>query len=80
MEMKWYLRQKKKDKYLNTFNRIITLINTFFGDYHPLLSDVYDVFSLFYQNSGEVEDAITFSKSSVINILKICGANHFKTA
>lgn len=33
---------------------------------------------IYHRNNGEYEDAITFSKSSVINMLKVCGANHPK--
>lgn len=80
MELKWHLRNKKKEKYIKQFTNILTQISMYFGDFHPLLSDLYDTFSLYHQNNGEFEDSITFAKSSVVNILKICGANHFKTA
>lgn len=35
---------------------------------------------LYHRNNAEYEDSITFSKSSVINMLKICGAMHNKVA
>lgn len=31
---------------------------------------------IYHRNNGEYEDAITFMKSSVINMLKVCGPTH----
>jgi tetratricopeptide (TPR) repeat protein len=33
---------------------------------------------IYHRNNGEFEDAITFAKSSVISMLKICGSIHPK--
>ncbi len=38
------------------------------------------MFSNYHLLNGEYEDSITFAKSSLVNLLKICGTNHTKTA
>ena len=78
LELKWYLRKRKKEKYIRVCNSLLTKINNFFGDFHPLLSELYETFCIFHRSNSEHEDAITFCKSSVVNILKICGNNHIK--
>jgi hypothetical protein len=79
-EIKWYLRLKKKEKYLRKFEELVNMLNKFYGDFSPALGELYEVFAHYHMTNGEYEDAITFAKSSLVNTLKICGTNHIKTA
>ena len=52
----------------------------YFGEFHPIFSELYDLFSSYHLSSLEFEDAVTFAKSSLVNILKVCGTAHDKTS
>lgn len=38
MEIKWYFRQNKKDKYIKCCEAIVSKVNKYFGDFHPVLN------------------------------------------
>ena len=52
IELKWNLRKKKKDRYLGICNNIMNMIGNFFGDFHPYLSQLYEIFAMYHRDNG----------------------------
>jgi hypothetical protein len=51
------------------------------GEYHPVLSELYDLFSRYYSTSKtEEKKATTYCKSSIKNIEKLLGQTNIKLA
>lgn len=44
-----------------------------YGNNHPLLSDLYETFAKHHRARGEVEDCISFIKSSILNFSALGG-------
>lgn len=80
MQVKWALRNDHKDEYIKICDFYIRIATKYFGEFNPIFSELYDLFSAYHLTCSEFEDAITFAKSSLVNILKICGGGHEKTA
>jgi tetratricopeptide (TPR) repeat protein len=80
VEIKWLLRLKEKEQYVQKCTEFITLATKFYGEFHPIFSELYDLFSAYHSSHSEHEDAITFAKSSLVNTLSLCGTQHPKTS
>lgn len=80
IEIKWYLKLKMREQYIKSCNDFLKMTTKFYGEFHPIFSQLYDLFSAYHLTNSEYEDAITFAKSSLVNVLKICGTNHEKTS
>lgn len=80
MEIKWHLKLKEKDNYIRKCDQFIRVASKYFGEFHPIFSELYDVFSAYHQAALEFEDAITFAKSSLVNMLRVCGTGHERTS
>lgn len=49
-------------------------INKYIGEYHPILSDVYDLFSRYYLGfKSQEKKAVTYAKASIRNVEKLLG-------
>lgn len=79
-EIKWYLKYKDRQNYIAKCDEFITNATKYYGDFHPIFSELYDIFSSYHLGNNEIEDSITFAKSSLVNIFKVCGTNHEKTS
>lgn len=80
MEIKWYLKYKDRENYVQKCDQFIRAATKYFGEFHPIFSELYDLFSSYHLGCLEFEDSITFAKSSLVNILKVCGTAHDKTS
>ena len=80
MQLKWHLKRKQKEDYIRCCDTYIRQATARFGEFHPVLSELYDLFSAYHLNCSQFEDAIIFSKSSLVNILKVCGGSHERTS
>jgi tetratricopeptide (TPR) repeat protein len=80
MAVKWQLKSGSREGYIKSCDEFIGTASKFFGEFHPVFSELYDVFSAYHQGAGEFEDAITFAKSSLVNVLKVCGTAHERTS
>jgi tetratricopeptide (TPR) repeat protein len=80
MEIKWHLKYKDRENYIKKCDQFIGVATKYFGEFHPIFSELYDLFSSYHISSHELEDATTFAKSSLVNILKVCGTGHGKTS
>lgn len=73
--MKW-LRKNPNDQNGNAVFEVATDLITFWGgQYHPLLSDLYDFVSGTHVITGNFEAAVTLAKSSLQNCIKVSKAN-----
>lgn len=70
----------KREEYIRCCDSYLGRVGTWFGEFHPAFSELYDLFSAYHLGRGEFEDAITFAKSSLVNMLKVCGSTHERTA
>jgi tetratricopeptide (TPR) repeat protein len=80
VEVKWWLKLRRRDQYIRACNEFIRQASRLYGEFHPVFSLLYDIFSAYHLGNGEHEDAVTFAKSSLVNILKLCGSAHEKTS
>jgi hypothetical protein len=80
MQIKWALKLKDREQYIKICDYYIRIASKYYGEFHPIFSELYELFSAYHLTNSEYEDAITFAKSSLVNILKICGTNHEKTS
>jgi tetratricopeptide (TPR) repeat protein len=80
MSIKWALKQSEREEYIRLCDAYIRTATKHFGEYHPVFSELYELFSAYHLSCSEYEDAITFAKSSLVNILRVCGSSHEKTA
>lgn len=78
--IKWHLKSNRKQKYLNAFNEFTKKISKIYGNNHPLLSELYQLFSQHHKAKGEAEDSINFMKSSLLNYSAIYGDNNLLVA
>lgn len=78
--IKWYLKSNKKHKYLNKFNEFSNRLSNIYGSNHPLLSEMYQIFSDHHKSKGEVEDSINFMKSALLNYSAILGDQNIAVA
>jgi hypothetical protein len=75
--VEWALRKGNQFKYLNKFNDFTNKIQRLYGSNHPFLSDLYELFSRHHKAKGQVEDSISFMRSSILNISAMSGdSNH----
>ena len=75
LAMKW-LRKNPNDQNGNALFEIATdLVSFWGGEYHPLLSDLYDFVAGSHLTAGNYESAVSLGKSSLINCIKISGSH-----
>jgi hypothetical protein len=49
---------------------------SFWGNqHHPLLSELYDIFTAVYHSFGELDKAENYAKTSITNAVKVAGGN-----
>ena len=80
-EMKWLLKEKKEIEAEKVRDWIIEHVNKWLGQYHPVLSELYDLLSRYYSTvKTEEKKATTYCKSSIKNIEKLLGNTNIKLA
>jgi len=52
-EIKWLLKDKKEKEAEQVRDWIIEHVNQWLGEYHPILSELYDLFSRYYSTSNQ---------------------------
>lgn len=73
--MKW-LKKTPHDQNGNAIFEVATdLISFWGGEYHSLLSDLYDFVTSTHAINGNYESALSLAKSSLSNCIKVSGAN-----
>lgn len=73
--MKW-LKKNPQDQNGNIIFEVATDLVTFWGgEYHPLLSELYDFVMGNHIINGNYESALSLAKSSLSNCIKVSGAN-----
>ncbi len=56
-------------------------VNRWLGECHPILAEIFDIFSRYYLNFREEEKrAVSYCKNSLKNQEKLLGGNHIKLA
>lgn len=80
MKLKWLLKTKQQVKYMECINTFTKKVAYYYGEFFPVLSQLYDILASYHYANDNYEDAITFAKSSLVNTLNICGINHLKSA
>jgi hypothetical protein len=78
--LRWYLRSGRREKYLAKFNEVTSMIARLYGNHHPFLSEMYELFWEHHKAKGEVEDSINFCKSALLNYSAVFGDNSLKVA
>lgn len=53
IEVKWLLKLKIKEKYIKSCDELIQKATKFYGEYHPIFSELYDIFSAYHSSHGE---------------------------
>lgn len=80
LHIKRDLQEDNKENYVAECEDFLRLATKYYGEFHLIFSALYDTFSNHHLIQESHQDAITFAKSSLVNILKICGTAHEKTA
>lgn len=52
IEVKWLLKLKAKEKYIQCCDEFIQKATKFYGEFHPIFSELYDVFSAYHSSHG----------------------------
>ena len=55
------------------------LINFWGAEFHPLMSEFYDLLSAYYITTGEPEEGLTLGRSSLVNTIKLVGSSSLAT-
>lgn len=75
MAIKWRLNPSDMNDALKLYEIAQSSIVFWGGDCHPLLSDLYDLFTAHNSSLGKYPEAIDFAKSSIENAVKTGGKN-----
>ena len=52
MEIKWQLKGRSREGYIKSCDQFISIASKFFGEFHPVFSELYDVFSTYHQGAS----------------------------
>ena len=79
MKIKWCLKHTDEEAGISILEEACELISFWGSEFHPLLSEFYDLFSAYYLMSNQWDEALTLAKSSLVNTIKIVGTSALPT-
>lgn len=79
-EIKWDLQNERVEDALLKKDQLERRIIRWFGDVHPSLTELYNVFAVYFVNKCKFDEAMKYAKSSLANNSNLLGNNSLKTA
>jgi hypothetical protein len=70
------LKFKEIDKAQNIFKHVVSKINNWCGENHPILILIFSVLAQYYLSIGNYDEALNYSKNSLSNCCKLVGITH----
>jgi hypothetical protein len=78
--LRWLLRLNLPLEYASLSSDFIAVATAYYGEYHPVFCELYSTFAEYYSVNGQHEEAIAYGKSSLVNVIALCGTGHRRTA
>mgnify|MGYP001953164328 CR=1 FL=1 len=75
-ELRWVIKEKADDSYIMILiNKLVDHVRGYYGEYHPFISDILELQSLYFLDRRQFDRAIEVNLQSIGNMVRCCGDN-----